>query len=150
MKLSEAIRLGAMALPPVYGPAFRCEGGRYCGACAIGAPLYAIFGDRTHDELRRRYGYDDVGVVIAAQLAFVERWPWTAMEVQCPAYRFAYAQPVVSAMVNLFEHHKWTREQIADWVATIEPPEQSAPIEDEAEDETGVVVEHVIKLTVQR
>ena len=104
MKLSEAIRLGAMALPPVYGPVFRGgPDGQPCAACAIGAALFAIGLTDMHDAVH----FDSV----------IERvWPWTSQAVKSPV-GFGKA---VNLIVVMYERHGYTREQIADWVETLE------------------------------
>lgn len=112
MKLSEAIRLGAMLKPqtfgrisgPVDGPRLPGDvlGLRFAlGTCALGAAYDAGW-------LRQR---EDVGVHDAPMY--------------CPACgQWSYADEV-DALVNhivmhLNDEHRWTREQIADWVESVE------------------------------
>lgn len=104
MKLSEAMRLGSMALPPIYGPVFEDgDDGKPCGACAIGSALYAV------GRLEEPYNFTD---------HFADQWPWTADSVTHPTLR--YSTTLTNAIAHLFERERWTREAIADWVQSIE------------------------------
>lgn len=106
MRLSEGMRLGAMQLPPIYGPTFNYDAeGRICGACAIGAALYAV------------------GVTVGlwggdqAKAAY----PLLSQPVQMPSDSgLSCVCPMHDAIITLFEHCMWTRERIADWVEAIE------------------------------
>lgn len=99
MRLSEAIRLGAMATPRAVRTFFSKD-----GACAIGAALRAI------------------GITESAVRAIPERWAWVLAEgVECPACRTCWVAWVV--IVHLNDTHGWPREEIGRWVATIEPTE---------------------------
>ena len=97
MKLSDAIRLGAMLKPQ----------GRGClemngHSCALGAALDAI------GHLGHQYG----GQILR------EHWPYLETEVCGPLRLMGRLYRVI---VDLNDDHGWTREQIADWVATVEP-----------------------------
>lgn len=114
LKLSEAMRLGAMALPEVHGPIFQWNvtlhpdgtfTGTPCGACAIGAALYAA-GAADYNS-RGMANYDD----------FAALWPWTQ------AYRNPFGGDLIGEIVARFESHGQSREQIAAWLETIEPAE---------------------------
>lgn len=97
MKLSEAIRLGAMMGKQAFGRAYGANG----SACANGAAMQAVG------------GYS----------IWVE-WPWLRTDVTCPACKLSGTTGVAIAHLN--DIHRWTREAIADWVATIEPEEVHA------------------------
>jgi len=107
MKLSDAIRLGAMLRPQTFGRAFRRG-----GSCALGAALEASGMD--YNARRQR-----------VDLFVAERWPWADIEadVSCPSChaRFMCAGQLV---VHLNDAHSWKRERIADWVASVEPISQ--------------------------
>ena len=97
MKLSEAIRLGAMLGPQAFGSLRTSDG----ATCAIGAAIEAN-GHRG-----------------------VQTW-WNLMSPGCPVGCDASDQ-VFSTMillsatiVHLNDDHHWTRECIADWVETVE------------------------------
>lgn len=101
MKLSEAIRLGSMLRPQAFGGLFVAN-----GSCALGAAEEAAGG----------------------------RWMllWLdhpSMFAPCPDCQrqikgLGMDMPTIA---HLNDSHSWTRERIADWVATIEP--QDAPVE---------------------
>lgn len=107
MKLSEAIRLGAMLRPQAFGVSF--DG---VGTCAWGAADEAM-GVKVHPQMSR---YPNCGTRRP-------EWSWTACGmVSCPVCGVPYvASSIISLHLNDF--HKWTRERIADWVETIEPQE---------------------------
>jgi hypothetical protein len=111
MKLSDAIRLGSMTVPQHFGTLFLyvdpLDSLSIVAACAAGSALFAIG-----------------AVEKNLSLMIKDHWPWTAdMSVTCP--NGDYHQIVCSMIVHLNDGHRWTREQIADWVATIEPPDNN-------------------------
>lgn len=108
MKLSEAIRLGAMLRPQAYGTYFSFS---LSASCAIGAALEA------------RYGLETAKKVIEVEATLP--WPDLDLErvVECPAINGGLMGPCLqmsNAMGSLIAHlndvHRWTRERIADWV----------------------------------
>lgn len=109
MKLSEAIRLGSMIRPQAFGDHFR--GG---GSCAMGAAMEAVGMTRGSEEPPE----------------------WLAMLSAtgirgCPVCH-APQNNAIGVSIHLNDWHRWTREQIADWVETIErqteqPQQISAP-----------------------
>ena len=102
LRLSEAIRLGAMMKPQATGGIL----GRNGGTCALGAAMDAVGEPLT--------GY--WGVV-------ADRWSVARQYVTYPGAEPAYkAHPllVLSCCWILNDAEKWTREDIADWVETIE------------------------------
>ena len=113
MTLSEAIALGAMTKPQAFGELFR--DGR---SCAWGAAL---------DAIGEPYGYH------------VSFWPWVDNISECPdtSCHERMPQEVRYLILHLNDHHRWSREKISDWVATVEPkPEQ----QDAVTEETSVEV----------
>ena len=102
LRLSEAIRLGAMLKPQVFG--ILRDG---IGTCALGAALEACGIVANH--------LNNLEYVI-------NRWPWTDAKFHnCPGCGYwGYPSAVIT---HLNDAHHWTREQIADWVETIEPRE---------------------------
>jgi hypothetical protein len=126
MKLSDAIRLGSMTVPQHFGALFLFERPYVqnddippiLSACAAGSALMAI-------------GVLDKG----RGWSTATYWPWTAdMSVTCP---YGDGRKIVCDMiVHLNDSHMWTREQIADWVATIEPTEMTEIQEPEVIHET--------------
>lgn len=96
LRLSEAIRRGAMLKPQAFGVT-ESEGG---GTCALGGALEAI------------------GITGRRYSAASEYWPIAGAVVANPV-RDDY-HLLFGVIRELNDSHKWTREQIADWVETIE------------------------------
>ena len=112
LRLSEAIRLGAMMLPEVRGPIFDRKDNRICAACAIGSALYAVGTADDRERWLTRSGS------VEELICF---WPWTNERRMDPVRGVNFR--IDSIIIDLFETAHWTREQIADWVETIEPRE---------------------------
>ena len=116
MKLSEAILLGAMMSPQAFRALFRAD-----GACALGAALLAV-GAPQEPALR----------------SVRNRWPWAVtVSANCP--RCGRSCPVFGVITHLNDNHRWTRAQIAGWVARIEPAEACPPEEEAAWQEDASV-----------
>lgn len=103
MKLSEAIRLGAMLGPQLYGRT-RDDG---LGSCALGAALLAI---------------GDEGQLYTDAMGY---WPLLMEPApsvpEAIAKEFGESAPIILSVIRgLNDYSRWTREQIADWVETIE------------------------------
>lgn len=114
MKLSEAIRLGSMVRPQAFGNYYDAD-----GSCAMGAALEA-HGHR--DSILAR-------LPCAVSLkAMAPEWVWatTTMQTACPFGCLTCSSFAIAAHLN--DYHRWTREAIADWIATIEPQEQPEPV----------------------
>ena len=99
MRLSEAIRLGAMLHPQTFGRVGRYDdGAKVVATCALGAAKEA--------------GYF-VGGLFAVRC---ERQ-------RCPDAKCLYGRRrrvyLTSWIAHLNDKHRWTREQIADWVDTV-------------------------------
>lgn len=100
MRLSEAIRLGAMLKPQAFGTLWRGV-----GSCALGA------------------AYDALGCAPFEFPREIERFAAQTIAV-CPACESCWGPwPPLSGVAvigHLNDDHRWTREQIADWVARVE------------------------------
>ena len=108
-KLSEAILLGAMAIPQTCG---------YQG-CAIGTAVYAI-GRNIH------YRPNDTRLISVRDEAS-KAWPFLdTLEVKHPFMGYRQTLRVIICHLNGFAELNWTRERIAAWVATVEPQEEVA------------------------
>lgn len=106
MRLSEAIRLGAMMRPQGFGHLY--SKGR---TCAFGAAYDAV-----------GIGAENVGGEDACPC-----WPWVMLTMaDCPV---CGDRQTISCVVtsHLNDCHGWTRERIAGWVATIEPQDAVEP-----------------------
>ncbi len=114
MKLSEAIRLGAMMKPQAFGTWFDGE-----GTCATGAALDAM-GFLGNPEAFPSREIEEV--LIAPYLAspqFKRHSAELGGNRKRPC-RCNGKDGVGPIMVHLNNRHRWTRERIADWVETIE------------------------------
>ena len=117
MKLSEAIRLGAMLKPQAFGIMFNNG-----GTCALGAAADAL--GRLDDIDREVVPFmseiwppewnisTQLGGNLAAIILSKER-------IRCPDCTRIY-HAVGSVVMHLNDFHCWTREAIADWVETTE------------------------------
>ena len=101
MKLSEAIRLGSLLKPQAFGGMWVGE-----GSCAFGAAL------------------DAIGINALTMATGI--WPWLRAPMKCPVC--GQPEVIVTLVISfhLNDKHLWTREEIADWVATVEPQEIEA------------------------
>jgi hypothetical protein len=107
MRLSDAIRLGAMMKPQAFKGLFR-DG----GSCALGAALDAI-GCGLDDGFRDQLALFPTTIGIG--------------RVTCPQCgRFGWIDAVV---VHLNDDHRWTREAIADFVEPLERRAESAAVD---------------------
>lgn len=98
LRLSEAIRLGATMRPQAFRTLVTDD-----GACALGAALLAV-GARPEEAVR----------------SALNRWPWAStVNADCPGC--GRSRTVFRVITHLNDRHRWTREQIAKWVAGIEP-----------------------------
>ena len=111
MKLSEAIRLGAMLKPQGSGRFY--QNGR---TCALGAALDAI---GRLDTSREWSEYDLAEKSFPALCAVATPPDWDG-----------YSDPPLWRAIEwLNDCEHWTREQIADWVATIEAQHEAKQAE---------------------
>ncbi len=115
LRLSEAMRLGAMLSPQGFGT-FRNRKG---ATCALGAVAEAIGGI---EHLRLVYPILD-----------------RRAEYPVADKAFYGGSSLFDTIVQLNDVHCWTRERIADWIeAEFEKPEAATPVE-VVEEEAGVV-----------
>ncbi len=120
MRLSEAIRLGAMMKPQGFGHYF--YNGKSCG---IGAAVDAIGRNSIcgQDYLNRN--------------EIEKEFPIINMAASCHecgvlfnGSPFAYPATIGGTIAHLNDDHRWTRERIADWVELQEGlPELTEPVE---------------------
>lgn len=116
MKLSDAIRLGAMLKPQAACIHSPHAGGSTCG---IGAAADAI------GALGRPY---DIASDQFAMRAVEERWPAvTKASAECAACGASLYGLLMIQHLN--DVHHWTRERIADWVETLELQQAVAAVD---------------------
>ena len=111
MKLSEAMKLGAMLRPQVKHIRHGLD-----GTCALGAIEDAI--NDMAAILSTPYSYELPEGYTTAE----DEFPFLSEEAIHPV--LGYKGEVNGIIADLNNHHGWTRERIADWVATIEPAEE--------------------------
>lgn len=126
MRLSDAIRLGAMLRPQAFRGLFADH-----GSCALGAALDAI---GAGIDLGGRYPLDRFeGAPAIREVEIPCRCPW-----------YMGGLPLDTAIVHLNDSHHWTRERIADWVATLEGPTPDVasdpPVQEAGPTSTALVV----------
>ena len=108
MRLSDAIRLGSMLRPQAFGEFF--NGG---GSCALGAASEAA-GLR----LTTSGPYADLADV----------FPILNSQSDCVCHVCqSHCIELGFVVTHLNDDHRWTRQQIADWVATVEPQPVAQP-----------------------
>jgi hypothetical protein len=106
MKLSDAIRLGAMMKPQAYE-----ESGEQ-GSCVLRAAADAV---GIRDQCRDAVRYLDYA-------ALGHRFPELLLcSWRCPACKRVTPDNLMHLLYHLNDDHQWTRERIADWVASVEP-----------------------------
>lgn len=145
LRLSEAIRLGAMLKPQAIGKWKGRVSKGWFGTQETTCALAAAHEAAGLAPIRRPKGS---AVIIGArginegrrQVLSVESWvlpempsEWlTWMVVPCPSM-FDRCDLRNARLSRIIEHlnddHRWTREQIADWVATVEAQQESAAME---------------------
>lgn len=116
MKLSDAIRLGAMMKPQAFSGAYWPE-----KSCALQAACDAVGINSSHGD---------------AHVAFADTWGWSYRgPFQCPECQIEHCTVAALIAFCLNDDHEWSRERIADYIATLEP--QDAPVEAPAMEEVA-------------
>jgi hypothetical protein len=108
MKLSEAIRMNGMMKPQGFGPDSIISTD---APCALGGALQSV-GSHPRSQMD-------------ALWAVADKWPWSIAQYNtCPVCdSLFYQRPIRAIIWHLNDDHEWTRQQIADWVETVEPQE---------------------------
>lgn len=109
MQLSDAIRLGAMLKPQEFGHLL--ANGR---TCAFGAAFDAL-------------GLLEVVLGTSLASATLDQWPWLLTHAPHPIIA-GYVEPAINVILKLNDVEHWSRERIADWVASVEPSNASQPV----------------------
>lgn len=103
MKLSEAILLGSIGTNQGFGGLIDKQG----RTCALGAALVAIGG----------IGED----FVTDNVINSQGWAWIQhIQAKCPCGCVVYSSFIIYIITHLNDHKKWTRPQIAAWVASLE------------------------------
>ena len=109
MRLSDAIRLGAMMKPQAFG---HLHDPLTKGTCALGA------------------AHDAMGLLRLTSAGYCKAVPevWEAafdtVIVGCPECRMHHRKVMI--LTHLNDDHRWTRERIADWAEAIENAQEAA------------------------
>lgn len=118
VKLSEAMRLGSLLSVQGFG----MRGMHGAQRCALGAALEAVCGSDAQG-----WGW------IEAYDAVKDRWRWVYdQRTPCPVCGEGRVTVLgtdlgrawtatIRTIAHLNDFHHWTRDEIADWVATVEP-----------------------------
>lgn len=118
LKLSEAIRLGAMLKPQSRTNMIDRDG----GTCALGSALDAI------GELPSYETWSGMPSTAACEVlvnALWRAWPMLRSTVTHPLDGMEWSVGAIVPSLN--DDYRWTREAIADWVETIEA-QQAQPV----------------------
>ena len=112
LKLSDAIMLNGMTKKQGFGDksVYSVD-----APCAIGGALQAI-----GKQPRKSWSVNHYHV-------FTLEWPWVGRDSKCPAC--LVPQTVRDTIWHLNDTHRWTRQQIAEWVAHVEPQEPGTVID---------------------
>lgn len=109
MKMSEAIRLAGMLHPQHYGGSYGFDiKGNVKSTCAVAGAQIAA-GLRVNE-----HGYIIDKDQATAWMRFFDEWAAKEGYIPCPACRSSRLP--VPSIVHLNDQHKWTRNQIADWL----------------------------------
>ena len=112
MRLSEAIRLGPTVCPAIYGPVFedweKVRKGEPCGACRMGATAF-VAGYRNTLEQGEMFRWMRL------------QWPMLNTRAKHPVDGITHE--LEGLIIDLHEVYRWSADQIADYVETIESKE---------------------------
>jgi len=117
MKLSEAILLGSVGSKQGFGASSLHSYSQR--KCALGAAILAV-------------GIDDTFYALVAV------WPWLNNKMICPDCNDTHITIIKDVIWHLNDDHRWTRPQIAAWVATIEPSDIVAPVVEQEQVSSGI------------
>jgi hypothetical protein len=121
MKLSEAIRLGGTLHPQRFGAMVTQNAeGHVVASCALGGALIAV-------------GWPIAVLALPRQFIYPSEWGMGEIVV-CPVDG-ASELPLRMVVAVLNDQHRWTREQIAEWVETVEVARTTERYEPETERE---------------
>ena len=129
MRFAEAMRLGAALRPQAFGVLFDSV-----GSCAMGAVMEAV-GAMTPSRL---LSMDPFRASMDGHASLQQKYPWiytTTVKHPITGIDFPFGHTVV----DLNNYYRWNREQIADWVDTVDPTmhsESEITLQEEAASQT--------------
>jgi hypothetical protein len=137
MKLSEAIRLGAMLRPQAFGGFFKDQGGGVIGSCALAAALEAIGWKPLSNTsvLIRSRGWPGEWTAIINLMVSSRSWPGGEI------YQNCWMQ--LGNVISILNDVHWSREDIASFVENIEDrnPELYPAPQSECSDVSGDAID---------
>lgn len=114
MTLAEAIRKGAEQCPQAFGAWRRVVEGLTVEACVLGAAALAWYGELGDEGTRAK--------AIEAFPVLTRPWPG-----ECPVFGCVDKRgdgillfTLEQVLIHLNDHHRWSRERIADWVERLD------------------------------
>jgi hypothetical protein len=136
MKLSEAIRMNGMMKPQGSGSLSMYSAD---APCALGGALQSI--GKQHVATKVIDPFDSCSPEFDRNYWEVaEAWPWSVRHIHdhCPvSVCSCNYSDAASLIYHLNDTHRWTRQQIADWVS-VEPQEEAVAVEESVETVAGV------------
>lgn len=117
MKLSEALILGEFVVPPVKNHFFSWSRGQLCGACAVGRGCLAA-GFKPN----AKHIFADTEALYLAKF-MGETWPWTNEWYSNSRVKYYELNRVLAEISDRYEKCGQSMQEIAAWIATIEPPD---------------------------
>ncbi len=127
IRFSEAIRLGAMMGPQLFGQELSMEDPT--ASCAFGGAILAAGVEIKPPTVEYGAGLAGRSAKASGSVTLPDEWKPFCLSVQsCPAeHSWNWKDQGIHIVAHLNDYHHWSREQIADWVATVEPQEELAP-----------------------
>lgn len=149
MRLSEAIRLGAMLHPQSFGDLLggvQADGfdkSKIRRTCALGAAWVASGRGSevtiVETDMWTPRGFAPKGAAIL-RLDWPAEWQETfRLSTDCPEAGCGGIGTLSGAIQHLNDHHRWTREQIADFVERVESPASAAALDPSEASNTGTL-----------
>lgn len=115
-KFSEAIRLGGMLGPQIFGQ--ELGGGGF--SCAFGGAVLAA-GLELGPLNPGASSIRGKAITVGNSVAIPKAWrPTTTSWQSCPVCSSSGPLPCLVTLAHLNDFHRWSRDQIADWVKGIE------------------------------
>ena len=112
MTLSDAMRLGAAMVPQAFGDTFVRNGQTIVAACAWSSVSIGL-------------GFPSIDVI-----GIYRRFPELHKTLPCPecdkSGYFGGMPTLEELITHMNDDHRWTREQIADWIDSLKPENEHA------------------------
>jgi hypothetical protein len=90
----------------------------------LGPQVFGMLHDTAGGSCAYGAAFDAIGFNEKIDQNAAKHWPWLSAQTQCP-----HCDGETSFLFCVSDHlndvHRWTREEIADWVATVEPQDEN-------------------------